>query len=296
LVLLPHLLTLLLLLFPMQSHTAEVSLKMPGGRVALADYRPVAAGVEGERGVLLLLHGFLQTHHFGLIQSVADELNSSGWSVLAPTLTLGIDHRRQSLPCDALQLHSLDSGEVEIGEWLDWLKSNGHRQIVLAGHSSGAMRLLHFADRNRDAGFSGLILMSMIHLSNWENPGQGQNERARARHLLSMGRSELAPYSVSYCVGNYMAPPAPFLSYVGFDERRVLAALQGLQNKVSLIYGLADRRLPAGWIERMGAAAPLYRIAEADHFFSGMQEFDLHAVLLKSLNQIVPAPAAVGPD
>ena len=82
-------------------HAETVSHTLDNGTTTLADYRK---GDEN-KPAFLLLHGFLQTHNFSTIQSMADELADTGYTVLAPTLSHGVDNRNQSIACDALHTH-----------------------------------------------------------------------------------------------------------------------------------------------------------------------------------------------
>ncbi len=269
---------------------AEVTLRMPNGRLAQADFR---AGEVG-RPALLLLHGFLQTHHFPTIQSLADELSDAGYSVLAPTLTLGIDQRRESLPCDALQLHHLEEGEGELDAWVDWLREREYAAVVMVGHSSGGMRaLLHSAERSLDGAreerLNGLLLISPGHFGGWEHPNATPTERDRARRLHAAGRRDLGRYHLSFCAGNYLAPPLAYLSYMEVDGERMSRALSTVAWPVAFILGGADRHLPPAWVERVAESGKQQRtIAGADHFFSGVHEFELHGEVLDALSGMVP--------
>ncbi|GAB6039892.1 hypothetical protein JCM17961_05650 [Endothiovibrio diazotrophicus] len=282
----------LLLLFSASSAVAEpVGLSMPNGRVALADYR----SGDADRPAVLLLHGFLQTHHFGIIQSLADELSDAGYPVLAPTLTLGIDQRRESLPCDAIQNHRLGDGDGELASWVGWLHLAGHRQVVVAGHSSGALRALRFAAARPHA-VRGLVLISMGHFGGWEYPDFTPGERSQAREWAAAGRKGLGQYHLSFCDGNYLAPPDAYLSYIEEDAARLEAELDRLDVPATLIFGGADRQLAPGWIDRVSAAGGQVRlIPGAGHFFSGGYEFDLHEALLGALAALPRRSAGEGP-
>lgn len=274
-----------LLTWGLPSMAEPVSIQIPNGRVAAAEYRAGEAG----RPVLLLLHGFLQTHNFPVIQSLADELNEAGFPVLAPTLTLGIDQRRESLPCDAIQLHRLEEGEGELDAWIDWLRGRGHASVVVVGHSNGGVRaLLHSAKRSvdgsADEALSGLVLISPGRFGGWEYPAVTPAERDRARRLHAAGRRDLAEYHLTFCDGNYLAPPLAYLSYMEVDDARLLAALDAVAWPVGLIFGGADRHLPPGWIDQLAAAGKRLRmIPGADHFFSGTHEFELHGEVLDAV-------------
>ena len=283
---LPAVLLLLWLWVPL-SVAEPVSLELPNGRLALGDYR---AG-EAARPAVLLLHGFLQTHHFGIIQSLVDELNDAGYPVLAPTLSLGIDQRRESLPCNAIQNHRLSDGAGELAAWVQWLEARGHSAVVAVGHSSGALRTLLYGEGAREPALAGLVLISMGHFGDWEHPRFAPEERTRA----AAGGRALDRYHLSFCDGDYLAPPDAYLSYVEADGARLLTALDRVAVPVALIFGSADHQLPPGWIGEVAATGKRLRlIPGAGHFFSGGYEFELQAALLDALG-VLPGAGTVSP-
>ena len=79
------------------SHTVKEP--MPSGIKATAFY---SEGEAGKPAILLLL-GFLQTRNYLTVNSLSTSLADEGFTILAPTLTLGISNRKRSLPCDAVQ-------------------------------------------------------------------------------------------------------------------------------------------------------------------------------------------------
>ena len=260
---------------------------MPDGRVAPADYRPGDGPGGAGRPAVLLLHGFLQTHHFSIIQVLADELSDAGYPVLAPTLSLGIDQRRESLPCDAIQNHRLDDGAAELARWVDWLVERGHPRVVLLGHSSGSLRVLLYAAQRRHPAVAGVLLLSMGYFGDWEHPEATPGELARARAARDAGEERLDRYHLSFCKGSYLAPPEGYLSYAEVEGTRLSAALGRLAVPATLIFGSADHQLPPGWI---GYAAvhghSLRLIPGAGHFFTGPYEFELQSEVLEALEGI----------
>jgi len=107
--------TLLLLLTASAIHAELVTQQMPSGIAANAEY------LQGEPGrpTILMLHGFLQTHNFHTIHRLSAGLHDEGYTVLSPTLTLGIPFRKQSLACEAIHTHRLQDDHAEIAAWLD---------------------------------------------------------------------------------------------------------------------------------------------------------------------------------
>ena len=105
----------------------QVDTKLPNGVVAIANFHN---GVNSLPAVITL-HGFLQTHHSPPMSSLASNLSSRGYTVLSPTMSLNINHRSQSMACEAVHTHTMDSEVDEISYWVTWLNTKGYKNIVL---------------------------------------------------------------------------------------------------------------------------------------------------------------------
>ena len=153
-----YLLCLLISVFPTAAHARLFNSRCVRAFTASAEY------LVGERNkpAVLLLHGFLQTREFPTVATLARGLHDAGYTVLSPTLSLNIPNRKQSLACEAVHRHSLDDDVAEIGRWVNWLKSRGHRAIVLLGHSFGSLQLLAYLSAKPDAAVKGYIGTSLI--------------------------------------------------------------------------------------------------------------------------------------
>ena len=147
------LLCLLFSALPASVHAAIAQLEMHPGIPASAEYLPG----QRDKPAVLLLHGFLQTRAFPTVATLARGLHDAGYSVLSPTLSLGIPNREKSLACEAVHTHSLNDDVMEITRWVTWLKSQGHRSIVLVGHSFGSMQLLAYLTVAPDAAVKAYI-------------------------------------------------------------------------------------------------------------------------------------------
>jgi pimeloyl-ACP methyl ester carboxylesterase len=261
-----------LLLAMTQAQARPIEQTLSDGKVALADYY---AGEPGQAAVLIL-HGFLQTYQFGTVQSLASELAGRGYTVLAPTLTLGIDRRRTSLDCDAVHTHTLKQDLAEVAAWVEWLAAQGAEEIILIGHSTGSQHLLAYTAAGAHPAVKGVIATSLISLSTWSAEDLYRAQLVKARQQLKAGQPPLGRFFFGFCQGNYVAPPAAFLSYAEKGEAAILESVRNTAVPVDVILGGADKRSPAGWPERLQqAGASLFIIDGASHFFDAMSEFDL---------------------
>lgn len=271
---------LLISVFPAAAHAVIAQQEMRPGITASAEY------LIGERGkpAVLLLHGFLQTRDFPTVATLAHGLQDAGYTILAPTLSLNIPNRAQSLACEAVHKHSLDDDVAEIGRWVSWLKSQGHDSIVLAGHSFGSLQLLAYLSLKPDAAVKAYIGTSLIEAQIGTAARPALIAQLEGR-VLGKQRA-LVNHTLSFCK-KYPSTPEGLLSYVRWDQARLLAALKQSPVGVKLIMGDADNMLERGWIKALQhVQTPMMIVKGASHFMDGEHEFDLLDHTLKHLETI----------
>ncbi|MDO9468203.1 MAG: alpha/beta hydrolase [Thiobacillus sp.] len=278
-----YLLCLLIALFPASIHAAIVQQEMRPGIGASADYMAGAS----DKPAVLLLHGFLQTRDFHTVASLGRGINDAGYAVLTPTLSLNVPNRSQSLACEAVHKHSLDDDVAEIARWVRWLKSQGHRSVVLFGHSFGSLQLLAYLASKPDPIVKGYVGASLIETQ------LGQTDRAALIALLDdrVRRGERALYtgSISFCA-KYPSTPEGLLSYARWDQTRVLDALKQIRVATKLVMGDADFISGNNWAKVLQHAhTPVVIIKGANHFMDGEHEFDLLEHALGFLASVPPS-------
>lgn len=252
-----------------------------GPRVnATAEYMPG----QRDKPAVLLLHGFLQTREFPTVATLARGLNDAGYAVLTPTLSLGIPHRQQSLPCEAIHHHGMHDDIREIARWVDWLKSRGHTSIVLIGHSFGSLQLLAYLSDKPDKAVKAYVGASLIEAQ------IGPANRAALIAKLESRSASLQPSLVTHRLSlckNYRSTPAGLLSYVQWDQPRTLGALRNLDVITFLIMGDADTMVGHNWIQALRhIQVPIAVVPGANHFMDGQHEFDLLDTTLAFLGRI----------
>jgi pimeloyl-ACP methyl ester carboxylesterase len=277
------LICLLLSALPAWAQAAIIELEMRPGISASAEY------LAGQRSkpTVLLLHGFLQTREFPTVATLARGLHDAGYSVLSPTLSLGIPGRKQSLACEAVHRHSMDDDIAEVSRWVDWLKSHGHRSIVLVGHSFGSLQLLAYLEAHPDKALSAYIGASLV-----EAQVDTPSRPALVSELESQAASKqhtLVTHALSFC-RKYNSTPADLLTYVRWDQPRTLAALKASPVSVQLIMGDQDEVLGRDWIKALKHVnTPIVIVKGANHFMDGEHEFDLLEQTLNGLERIQKA-------
>lgn len=257
---------LLIPIHPALADTLEV--KLPSGMTATADFR---AGQPSQPAVLLL-HGFLQTRHTPPISSLANTLADQGYTVLVPTLTLGINRRSKSLACEAVHTHTMDEDVAEISYWVNWLANKGYSSIALVGHSVGSTQILRYVAQKPNQAVKKAVLTSLVPFRG--KPQEVQNALA----LAKLPASEQTPghFTLTYCNHTYVAPPVSYLSYVTNDTGQTLGLLKKIKAPVEIILGSADKIIATDWPGKIQARGiPVTVIDKAGHFFDGSQEFDL---------------------
>lgn len=250
---------------------AEITETLPNGLKVSAEYRPAV----GDAPTLLILHGFLVTNAFPTVQALVNEFSAKGYGVLAPTLGLGLNHRRAGLACDAIHTHTQADDRAEIAFWVDWLAQRSQGAIVLVGHSFGSVQLLDYAMHAPNARVVGLIGMSLSYVG-----AQGEelqaNQVTRAQAQKAAGATSLGRYNLIYCHGNYTSAAEIFLSYASLKRAKVLDLLRKGRVPLIAIMGSADQRYAGDWVKDMQhAGVQVQLVPGASHFFDGTFEFDL---------------------
>ena len=271
------------LLLPIHPALAEtVEAKLPNGIIATADFRTG----QPARPAVLLLHGFLQTRHSPPMSSLANTLADQGYTVLTPTLTLGINRRTKSLACEAVHTHTLEGDIAEISYWVNWLANKGYGSITLIGHSFGSTQIIYYLAQKPNPAVKKTILTSLVPLLS--KPKEVQKALAQVKQARTSERA-WERFTLSYCNGNYVAPHAAYLSYVTNDHNKTLDLLGKTKAPVEVILGGADTAMESIWPEKIRARGiPVTVIDKAGHFFDDAQEFDL-SDKVESILKTLPA-------
>lgn len=258
-----------------------VELPLDSGATATAWFQP------GDRDVaVLVLHGFLQTRNYLTVSALRGSLAEQGYTILAPTLSLGVDRRKASLPCEAAHVHTLADDLSEIARWVDWLEARGHRNIVLAGHSYGALQVLAYAAAEPAESVRMVIGVSLIGAEDQVDLALHRSQVARAAERVARGDIALDDYRLSYC-NRFVASPSSFASYGRWDSEQVLEGLSGVSRETRVILGGGDIRLPRNWAQRLRSrGAKVSVIDGAGHFFDDRYEFDLLDEVLEALAEM----------
>lgn len=259
-----------------------VELRLESGVLASAEYRqgqsPTTAAI--------ILHGFLQTRNYLTVSSLIDAVFDQGLSVLAPTLSLGISDRKQSLPCEAVHTHSMTDDLEELSQWVSWLEQRGVKRILLIGHSFGSLQLLLLATTYSHASIAKVIATSLVDTEHPMGSEKSQIQMARALKVGQTKASALLEYQISYCQ-KYLAPPAAFISYAKWSREQILLQIKRCAVPIDVIIGDKDKRMDKQWpLLLKNNGVHVITVAGANHFFDGQYEFDLNDKVIDSINAL----------
>jgi pimeloyl-ACP methyl ester carboxylesterase len=260
--------------------SARMELSMAPDLVAEADYWPGAADMPA----ILILHGFLQTREFPTVRRLAESLADEGFSVLTPSLTLGLNRRRQSLACEAIHTHSLQQDVAELTAWTMWLAKRAGKPPVVIGHNTAGVLLAAMLDAHQ-ARIEQALLVSMTAFGQVAPADRIEILRKRAVESVTDAIDEIQIYSLGYC-RDYATTATAFLSYLEWDRDRLGQALTAASVPVTVIFGGKDERADRAWLDSLAVGGVEIRaVAGADHFFDLAHEFDLLDEVIKVITE-----------
>ncbi|MBF0248280.1 MAG: alpha/beta hydrolase [Alphaproteobacteria bacterium] len=254
-----------------------------GANLELADGKSVADGV------VLLTHGTLAHNKMEIIVALQETLKERGISTLAPTLGLDVNKRQGMYDCTVPTTHKHSDAMDEIGLWLDWLKGQGARQVVLAGHSRGGNQTAWFAARENDPAVSRVVLIAPA-TWNADDAAKGfakthkqdlKGVLTRAERMIEVQHANdlMKGVGVLYCPGADVTA-ASFVSYYRFDDRRHTPYLIPMIEKPVLVIAGSEDTVVTGLIDAVkpladAGKAQLVVIDGADHFFKDLYAEDV---------------------
>ncbi len=226
-----------------------------------------------DKPVVLILHGFMLTHNFPVVKRLAESLYDSGYTVLSPTLSLGISHRKKTLPCEAIHTHSLEQDIKELSLWIKWLKKKTKQKIVLIGHSAGSPFLAYYLMHHAEKIIQQVIFITMPDIGSTHKNSLVNIKKAQ--QLLQEKPNSIDEFEISYCK-KYPSLPQNYLSYSQLTKKNISSYLQNITIKQSLILGTEDKIIDHEWNQKLTQYnIDITTINGADHFFDGEYEFDL---------------------
>lgn len=274
---------ILLLSFSTSSLATEKTIKLQFDNKISA----TASYIKGkaEKPAILLIHGFLTTRNHATLKNLNIAIADEGYSTLAPTLSLDIDLRNQGLPCEAIHTHTMQKDVREIESWTNWLLAQGHKNIILLGHSFGSLQMLVYLKYGNPA-IKYAIATSLIDLEHAIGTQKVYSQLKQARQAIKANNNALQEYKISYCK-KFVSTPGSFASYAEWDKARILKLLSSVTTPVHIVMGSSDERMNKSWPATLKSrGSKLSIINGANHFFSNEFEFELHDKVLEIINKL----------
>ncbi len=263
--------TLLFFLTLTPAKAEKVQIKLSDKITANAEF---LLGEQGKPSIVVL-HGFLLTNNFHTVKRLAESLNELGYSVLSPTLSLGINKRKKSLSCEAVHSHSVETDINEVGQWVTWLEEKTKEKIILIGHSTGSIHLVYYLSRNPQKKIKHLLLLSLPNFAPSSFSKETLEYQMKAKSLVEKGDKSLQTFGLSYC-NKYPTSAENYLSYYQLSKANIAKALANITANTTLIIGSKDQRVDRQWNQNLSQYnVHTIKIKGANHFFDNEFEFDL---------------------
>ncbi len=254
--------------------SARMELALAPDRVAEADYWPGAADMPA----VLVLHGFLQTREFPAVRRLAEALADEGYSVLTPTLSLGLNRRRQSLACEAIHTHTLQQDVTELSTWTRWLAGRAGKAPVIIGQGVGAIQVAAMLDA-REAPVDRVLLVGTKAFR--QGPTGAPDITGPADPVAAGDADSIGFYRLGHCA-RYASTAVASSSYLAWDRDRLQRMLLAVEAPVTLISGGEEARVGTDWVRAPDAVGvELRTIPGADHFLDLAHASELLDEVLK---------------
>ena len=262
---------LCLILFVMPFEAESIKLINASGNSINADFSPGS----NNASPVLVLHGFLQTSKFSTVSRLVTSLHDTGYTVLSPTLSLGISNRKQSLSCEAIHTHSLDTDADELRQWIEWLYKKTGKSVTLIGHSAGGPTILKYMEGSDAKYVNHSILISLSFYNAGLYSSENNEYEEKALKAINSGTNPLASYALNYCK-TYPTDARAFLSYYNWNRAKTSAVIGQFNDRISIILGTGDKRMENYWKKQLQEQRKnVIMIEGANHFFDQAHEFEL---------------------
>ncbi len=272
---------LCLILFVMPVLAESIKLTNASGNVISAGFSQGS----NSASPVLVLHGFLQTSKFSTVSRLLTSLHDIGYTVLSPTLSLGISNRKQSLSCEAIHTHSLDTDADELKQWIEWLYKKTGKPVTLIAHSAGGPVILKYMEDSDAKYVNHSILISLSFYNTGIYANENNEYAEKALKAINSGTNPLDTYALSYCK-TYPTDARAFLSYYNWNRVKTSAVVNKFSDRVSIILGTGDKRMDDEWKKQLQEQHKNITLIEgANHFFDQAHEFELTDAIEELLSE-----------
>ena len=156
---------------------------------------------EGEaKAAVLHIHGRAGNFYAnGFLDAMAKNYTEAGLALLSVN-TRGHDHiadfrigKTKKIVRIGQAFEIFEECVLDIGAWVEFLKSRGYRKIILQGHSQGASKIVHYLSQNQIPEIASMVLMSPADPSGLLRkyaPEKFARDLALAKEMMASGKGE----------------------------------------------------------------------------------------------------------
>lgn len=278
---------LLIAVLSLPANAGEVKIKH-GGLTLNANLN-VAPGKTLADGVVLMVHGTLAHKDMEIMRMLQDILVERGYNNLSINLGLSQNDRRGMYDCASEHRHMNDDAVVEIGLWVDWLKSKGAGPITVLGHSRSGNQVARYLMGKPDKSVKRGVLVApgLGGADGYLENGYEKSHKAplepilaNAEALVKAGKGDelLKGVGLIYCRDAKVAA-ATFVDYYRFKTERDTTAIVNRIKLPVLVVAASNDKVNPRLIEKMKGKAKgnvrMVVIEDAGHFFRDLYGEDL---------------------
>ena len=251
--------------------------------------------------VVLLTHGTLAHNRMEIISTLQELFAENGISSLAINLSLGLNNRSSSMyDCKTPHTHKHTDAVKEIGAWVEWLRFEDVKDIVLLGHSRGGNQTAWYAAEQPDETVSRVVLLAPQTWSaeyaardyekRYGKALQPVLDKALALVKAGKGKEMLEHVDFIYCKDTSASAEA-FVNYYAPDPRMdtpyllskiKLPVLLFIGSEDKVVKGLEDKlkKLP-GQPENLEVVI----VDGADHFFRDLYAEEVVEKIMETMGK-----------
>jgi pimeloyl-ACP methyl ester carboxylesterase len=248
----------------------------------------LAEGKSLQDGVILMTHGTLAHNNMEIMATLQEVFKEQGQNTLAINLSLSLNDRHGFYDCATPHKHKHTDALDEIGVWLNWLKQQGAKNIVLLGHSRGGNQTAWFASERDDPEIKAVVLIAP---ALWDAESAAKDYKKRydknlqpvldkAKALSKAGNNAWMEHTDFIYCKDTKVEAATFVSYYDPDPRRDTVYLLPKIAKPVLVFAGSEDTTVKDVDKKVAPLADdkkikLVVLDGADHFFRDLYVYDI---------------------
>jgi pimeloyl-ACP methyl ester carboxylesterase len=269
-------------------------IKIKHGELIVNANLNLAPGKSLADGVILMAHGTLAHKDMEIMRALQDLLLERGLNNLAFNYSYAQNDRHGMNDCKGPHRQRIESVFQEISLWVDWLKNNGAKKIIVLGHSRGGNQMAQYVSNFPDPLVKSAILVAP---STWNKGKEIHDYKNRykkdlshflkkAETLILEGRGNILLNDVDfmYCPSTSVSAFTFFDYYKPNPDRDTPFVVNRSKVPVLVITASDDQVVPDISIKMQSHTSTNVRliiIDDAGHFFRDLVADELADIILK---------------